>query len=140
MATVWEVLGPLLPVFLSYGPQFRFCPHLLEQPPSHAVTGPEPLTIAQMIQILSKVLSKDIHHIRIPRFVGTLWMRRAGMLRRLVNAMGETFSAWNRDQYAHVSDAVLQVTGHAPSTYESWCRRHRDLFDGATTGSGGVAT
>jgi hypothetical protein len=61
------------------------------------------------------------------------------MSRRLVNAMTETFSAWDRDEYAYVSDAVLQVTGRAPGTYESWCRKHRELFDGATTGSGGVA-
>lgn len=117
---------------------------ILSQPDAHErkvyeVTGPEPLTIAQMIQTLSVLLGKDIRYIRIPRFVATLWMRRFGMSRRLIKAMTETFAAWDRDEYAYVSDAVAQVTGHAPGTYESWCRRHRDLFNGAPSGPGSVA-
>ena len=76
-----------------------------------------------MIQTLSTVLGRDIRYIRIPKFVAMLWMRRAGMSRRLVNAIIETFSAWDRDEYAYVPDAVLQVTGHAPSTYEPLQRR-----------------
>jgi hypothetical protein len=88
-----------------------------------------------MIQTVSTVLGRRIRYIRIPKFVATLWMRRLGMSRRLVTAMSETFTAWDRDEYAYVSDAVLQVTGHPPSTYEDWCRRHRDLFGCTTTSS-----
>jgi (4-alkanoyl-5-oxo-2,5-dihydrofuran-3-yl)methyl phosphate reductase len=108
---------------------------VLTQPEAHQqriyeVTGPEPLSIALMIQILSNVLGKPIRYVRIPRFVATLWMRRVGMSARLVKAMRETFSAWDRNEYAYVSDDVLKVSGHAPGTYESWCRKHADLFDG----------
>jgi NAD dependent epimerase/dehydratase family enzyme len=87
---------------------------------SYEVTGPEPLTIAQMIQTISQVLGRHVHYIRIPKFVATLWMRRVGMSRRLVNAMSETLAAWDRDEYAYVSNTVRQVTGRAPSTFESW--------------------
>ena len=55
-------------------------------------------------------------------------MGRVGMSVGLVKAMKETFSAWDRDEYAYVSDAVLKGTGHAPGTSESWCRDHTDLF------------
>ena len=116
---------------------------VLSQPQAHEgkiyeVTGPEPLTIAQMIQTLSEALGKRIRYVRIPRFVATLWMRRFGMSQTLIKAMKETFAAWDRDEYAHVSDAVAQVTGHMPGTYESWCRRHRDLFNGVPSGPGSV--
>lgn len=84
----------------------------------YEVTGPEALTIDQMIQILSRVLGKPIRYVHIPRFVAALWMRRVGMSARLVKAMQETFSAWDRDEYSYVSDAVLKVTGRAPGTYE----------------------
>jgi uncharacterized protein YbjT (DUF2867 family) len=108
---------------------------VLSQPEAHQkktyeVTGPEPLTVAQMIQTLSNVLGRRIAYVRIPRFIATLWMRRYGMSRELVKAMTETFGAWDRDEYACVSNAVLEVTGHAPGTYEEWCRKNRDFLGG----------
>jgi hypothetical protein len=41
----------------------------------------------------------------------------------------KTFGAWDRDEYASVSNVVLEVTGHAPGTYEEWCRKNRDFFE-----------
>jgi uncharacterized protein YbjT (DUF2867 family) len=95
----------------------------------YEVTGPEALTVAQMIEVLSRVLGKGIQYVRIPRFFATLWMRRMGMSPRLLKAITETFGAWDRNEYADVSDAVLKVTGHAPGSYENWVRTHIGLFE-----------
>lgn len=107
---------------------------VLSQPNNHEakvyeVTGPEALTVGQMIEVLSKVLGKRVKYVRIPRFLATLWMRRMGMSPRLLEAITQTFSAWDRNEYAYISSAVLQVTGHAPGTYEDWVRAHRNLFE-----------
>lgn len=95
----------------------------------YEVTGPEALTVGQMIEVLSRVLGKGIRYVRIPRFFATLWMRRMGMSPRLLKAITETFGAWDRNEYADVSDAVLKVTGHAPGSYENWVRTNVRLFE-----------
>lgn len=106
---------------------------VLTQPRAHQgkiydVTGPEPLRISEMVDVISNVLGRRIRYVRIPKFIAALWMRRAGMSPRLVKAMTETFSAWDRDEYAYLSNAVLEVTGHAPRSFEGWVRAHTILF------------
>lgn len=95
----------------------------------YEITGPESLTIAQMIRTLSDVLGKHIAYFRIPAFVARFWMRRLGMSPELIKAIGETFAAWDRGEYAYVSDAVPQVTGHVAGSYENWVRTHKNLFE-----------
>lgn len=107
--------------------------------PSHEgriyeLTGPEPLTVSEMVEILSKVLERPIRYVRVPFFLAAIWMRhRLGLSRRLVAALGKTMGAWRRNEYAYVSDAVEQVAGCRPRSFETWCREHRMLFEMSQT-------
>ena len=49
-----------------------------------------------------------------PMFVMSIALRRFGSSRELVSAIGETFGAWRREEYARVSDAFERVTGKPP--------------------------
>jgi len=81
-----------------------------------------------MVDILSRVIGKRVRYVRIPLFVAAIAMRRFGASRELTNAIKETFGAWERNEYAFVSDAVERVTGCKPRTFEAWCRDHCTAF------------
>ncbi len=92
------------------------------------LTGPQPLSAREMVDILSRVIGKRVRYVRIPLFVAAIAMRRFGASRELTNAIKETFGAWERNEYAFASDAVERVTGRKPRTFESWCRDHCTAF------------
>ena len=92
------------------------------------VTGPELLSARGMVDILSRTLGKRIRYVRIPLFVATMAMHRFGATRELTDAIKETFGAWERNEYAYVSDAVERVTRHKPLPFEAWCRDHLAAF------------
>lgn len=101
--------------------------------PGHAaqmydVTGPDMLSAREMVGVLSHVLGRRIRYVRIPFFVAAMAMRRFGATRQLTDAIKETFGAWDRNEYAYVSDAVERVTGRRPRGFENWCREHRAAF------------
>jgi (4-alkanoyl-5-oxo-2,5-dihydrofuran-3-yl)methyl phosphate reductase len=103
--------------------------------PGHAgriydVTGPDPLSAREMVDILSRVLGERIRYVRIPLFVAAIAMRRFGATRELTDAIKETFRAWERNEYAYVSDAVERVTGIKPRNFGAWGRDHSSSFTG----------
>jgi uncharacterized protein YbjT (DUF2867 family) len=101
--------------------------------PSHEgqiyeVTGPEVLTIGEMVQVLAKVLGKPLRYVNIPAFLAAIWLRRFGMSRELVKGLMETLGALRRNEYAYVTDVVERVGGVKPRTFEAWCRDHIAAF------------
>lgn len=94
----------------------------------YELTGPELLTVGEMVQILSKVVERPVQYVRVPAFLAALWMRHFGLSRQLVKGLMDTLAAWRRDEYAYVTDTVTQVTGRAPRNFETWCREHRTSF------------
>ncbi len=92
------------------------------------LTGPEPLSAREMVDILSQILGKRVRYVRIPLFAAAMAMRRYGASQELTNAIKETFGAWERNEYAFVSDVVERVTGRKPRTFDAWCRDHRSAF------------
>jgi uncharacterized protein YbjT (DUF2867 family) len=94
----------------------------------YEVTGPEPLTIGEMVQVLAKVLGKPLRYVNVPAFLAAIWLRRFGMSRELVNGLMETLGALRRNEYAYVTDVVQRVGGVKPRTFEVWCRDHVAAF------------
>lgn len=114
--------------------------------PGHAgqiydVTGPEPLSAREMVGILSRVVGKHIRYVRIPLFVAAIAMRRFGATRELTDAIKETFGAWERNEYAYVSDAVEGVTGRKPRSFEGLVPRSPLILYGVSvTSCGGLGS
>jgi uncharacterized protein YbjT (DUF2867 family) len=94
----------------------------------YEVTGPEALTIREMVQVLAKVLGKPLRYVNVPAFLAAIWLRRFGMSRELVKGLMETLGALRRSEYAYVTDAVERVGGVRPRTFETWCKEHIAAF------------
>ncbi len=95
----------------------------------YEVTGPEALTVAEMVQTLATVLGRPLRYVNIPPFLAGIWMRRFGMSPTLVRALLETLQALRKNQYAYVTDVVERVGGVRPHTFEEWCRDHVAAFE-----------
>ncbi|HLE14607.1 MAG TPA: SDR family oxidoreductase [Anaerolineales bacterium] len=94
----------------------------------YELTGPEALTIAEMVQILENVLGRRIRYVNVPVFLAGIWMRRFGLPAHVVNGLIETLGALRRNEYAYVTDAIERVAGRKPRTFEMWCRDNRIAF------------
>lgn len=101
--------------------------------PGHAgqiypLTGPEALTIGEMVQIIGRFLGKRLRYVSVPSFAAAMWMRKSGLPGDVVKALAETMGALRRSEYAYVTDNVERVSGCKPRSFEAWCREHITAF------------
>ncbi len=94
----------------------------------YELTGPESLTIAEMVQTLSRVLGKPIRYTNVPVFLAALGMRRFGLPGSVVKGLMETLGALRRNEYAYVTDVVERVGGVKPHRFEAWCQENIRSF------------
>ena len=94
----------------------------------YELTGPESLTIGEMVEILAKVLNKPLRYVNVPTILAAVWLRKFGMSRELVQGLMETLGALRRNEYAYVTDCVQQVGGVTPRTFEHWCNENMGAF------------
>ncbi len=95
---------------------------------AYELTGPELVSIGEMVQIIGRVLGKPLKYTSIPPLAAKLWMLKSGMDQVLVNALMEMLAALRKNQGAIVTDTVAQVTGRPARTFEAWCREHIAAF------------
>jgi uncharacterized protein YbjT (DUF2867 family) len=94
----------------------------------YELTGPEVLSIADMVQILGCTLGRPVRYTSMPVFIAAIWMRRSGMSKELARGLVETLGALHRNEYAYTTDAIEWVTGRKPRSYAEWCADHLDDF------------
>ncbi|GHO42058.1 SDR family oxidoreductase [Ktedonospora formicarum] len=97
---------------------------------TYTLTGGELLITKQQVEILSRTLNRDIKYIEITP--------QEAAQAALANGMDPTQVAANRennerlrvnpDWGAIITDDVERVTGHKPTSFESWCRRNATAF------------
>jgi uncharacterized protein YbjT (DUF2867 family) len=95
---------------------------------AYGLTGSELFTIGDMVQVISRVLSKPIQYVDIPPIAAKLFMLKSGMDKALVNALMEMLAALRKNEGAIVADTVLRLTGAPPRTFDAWCREHASAF------------
>jgi uncharacterized protein YbjT (DUF2867 family) len=88
---------------------------------TYELTGPESLTIGEMVDILAKALKKPIQYRDVPVFAAALGMLRFKVPVFLVLALMQTLGALRRSEYAYVTDVVERVGKCKPRTYHDWC-------------------
>jgi uncharacterized protein YbjT (DUF2867 family) len=91
---------------------------------AYELTGPELLTIGEMVQIIAHVLGRPLKYVNIPPLVAKLFMLKSGMDKVLVGALMEMMTAMRKNQGAILTDTVERVTGHPARKLETWCREH----------------
>ena len=92
------------------------------------LTGSELFTIGEMVQVISRVLGKQIQYVDIPPIAAKLFMLKSGMDKVLVNALMELLVTLRKNEGAIITDTVQCVTGNTPGTFEAWCREHVGAF------------
>ena len=107
---------------------------VLTDAPSHSgqvyeLTGPESLTIGDMVQTLGTVLGRRLRYVNVPAPLAVLWLRRMGLPGYVVTGLVETLGALRRSEYAYVSDAVARVGAVTPQCYATWCAANRGAFE-----------
>jgi uncharacterized protein YbjT (DUF2867 family) len=94
----------------------------------YELTGPESLTIGDMVHTLGQVLDRRIRYVNVPAPLAALWLRRMGLPAYVVTGLVETLGALRRSEYAYVTDAVAQVGAVTPQCYAAWCAANRAAF------------
>jgi uncharacterized protein YbjT (DUF2867 family) len=94
----------------------------------YELTGPQALTIAEMVATLSQALDKPLRYVNVPASLAGFAMRRQGLPAYVVKGLLETLGALRRNEYAYTTDAVERVTGQPPRRFEAWCRAHAQEF------------
>jgi uncharacterized protein YbjT (DUF2867 family) len=95
---------------------------------AYEVTGPELLTIAEMVATLSQVLETSIRYVDVPEAAAVEWMAGSGLPRQVAVALGETLGGLRTNRFATVADTVERLTGRPPRSYAAWCRANADAF------------
>lgn len=95
---------------------------------AYEVTGPESLTIGEMVAALSRVLGRPIRYVDMPERAVEGWLIEQGASSALAAALVETLGALRASRYAYVADTVEALTGRAGRTFEAWCREHMGAF------------
>lgn len=87
---------------------------------TYALTGPEPLTQAQVAEKVSKAAGKTVTYVdlTVQAFVDAL--QGAGFPAWVAEDFGKMHAWFATDGGAQVSDGVARVTGSAPRTFDGW--------------------
>lgn len=94
----------------------------------YALTGPELLTMGDMVHIIAEQLGKPIRHINMTDAEAREMMRKSGLPEYVIEGLIEVFAANRSGRFAYLTDVVERVTGGKPRTFAVWCREHLAAF------------
>ncbi len=95
---------------------------------AYDVTGPESLTIADMVNVLSKATGRSIRYVEVPESAAAEPMARMGLGPQVVAGLVESLGAIRSSKFGYVSDTVERLTGHHGRTFEMWARENINAF------------
>jgi uncharacterized protein YbjT (DUF2867 family) len=96
---------------------------------AYDVTGPELLTVGEMVAIRGRVLGRPLRYVDVPETAAAEGMAKAGLPPYVVAGLVETLGALRGSRFAYVAPTVELVTGAPGRTYEAWCQEHRAAFE-----------
>jgi uncharacterized protein YbjT (DUF2867 family) len=94
----------------------------------YALTGPELLSIGDMVQILGRLLDKPIQYQDMDDGAAGAMMRHAKLPEYAIEGLLSAFAGVRAGRFAYLTDAVVNITGHKPRNFETWCREHLSAF------------
>jgi len=95
---------------------------------AYELTGPELLSIDDMVVVLSKVIGRPISHIAVSDEQQGEAFAKMGLPQYAVRGLMETFSLIKAGRFAYLTDDVRKVTGADARTFESWAQQHVAAF------------
>jgi len=95
---------------------------------SYPLSGPEALSIAEQVEILSGAIGKPLEYIPINDEAARVGMAKAGMPSLLIDAL-VPFAQFIRDgKAARVFQTIQEVTGRPAFTFSDWARENAAAF------------
>jgi uncharacterized protein YbjT (DUF2867 family) len=96
---------------------------------AYVLTGDEPLTVAEQVQIIAQTIGRDIE-VRAATTAEEAARSRYpdGAPRELIDAVAEVFVRMRADTTGFRTDTVRRLLGRRPRTFADWCARHAAAF------------
>jgi len=95
---------------------------------AYPLTGPQAISVAEQVRILSDAIGKPIEYVPITDEVAREQMLKAGIPGPYIDALLPFGAHVRAGKAARVLDTVEQVTGKRPLTFADWAREHADAF------------
>ena len=95
---------------------------------AYPVTGPEALSMSELVQLLSQAIGKRIEYVPITDDVAREGMQKAGLPVLLVDALLPFASFVRGGKAAEILPTVEHVLGRKPLTFADWAREHATDF------------
>jgi (4-alkanoyl-5-oxo-2,5-dihydrofuran-3-yl)methyl phosphate reductase len=94
----------------------------------YELTGPEALTPAEQVEILSDALGKTIHYVAEEPTVTTQRLQSYGMPDEIADAVVQLLASALNPYNARCLPTVAELTGQPATTFRSWVAAHADDF------------
>jgi uncharacterized protein YbjT (DUF2867 family) len=95
---------------------------------AYELTGPELLSVEEMVGIRGKVLGRSLTYHDLPAEVWAGHLRTVGVPEYEVDGLIETFRLVRQGRFAFVTDDVPRVLGRPARTFAAWCADHQRAF------------
>jgi uncharacterized protein YbjT (DUF2867 family) len=95
---------------------------------AYPVTGPEALSVGELVQLLSDAVGKPIEYVPITDDVAREGMQKAGLPIFLIDALLPFASFVRSGKGAEILPTVEQVIGRKQLTFADWAREHAADF------------
>jgi uncharacterized protein YbjT (DUF2867 family) len=95
---------------------------------AYEVTGPVLFSVAEMVQVLARVLERPIRYVDVPETAAAEWLGQFGFPSYLVAGLTETLGSLRNGRFAYVSDTVERLTGSQGRSFEAWCQENAAAF------------
>jgi (4-alkanoyl-5-oxo-2,5-dihydrofuran-3-yl)methyl phosphate reductase len=106
--------------------------HALTEPghegKAYQVTGPEALSVGEVVQLLSEAVGKPIEYVPITDDATREGMQKAGLPAFLIDALLPYASFVRTGKGAEILPTVEEVIGRKPLTFADWAREHATDF------------
>jgi uncharacterized protein YbjT (DUF2867 family) len=98
---------------------------------TYTLTGPRALTNAEMSQILSDDLGREIRYVDLPAEQFKQALLAAGIPEWSANALIDLQQLYGRGDASEVTSDVEKLLGHAPRSFEQFSRDYKSAFQTA---------
>jgi len=106
--------------------------HALTEPghegKTYQVTGPEALSVGEVVQLLSEAVGKPIEYVPITDDATREGMQKAGLPAFLIDALLPYASFVRTGKGAEILPTVEEVIGRRPLTFADWAHEHATDF------------
>ncbi len=99
---------------------------------NYLLTGPNSISIQDVAETLSKVLEKEVKYVNVPPEAAKEAMLGMGILEWIADGMIETAGALSEGLGDYTTDDFEKLTGHRPSSYETFARDFAQVFGGVS--------